>query len=64
MRPLKHPIRIAAPMSDWQPGERGVIGLPIVIALQSIGWRSDGTFQTSHTGPRRRRRTLVTAGRA
>jgi hypothetical protein len=32
------------PMSDWQPGERGVIGLPIAIALQSISWSSDGTF--------------------
>jgi hypothetical protein len=33
------------PMSDWQPGERGVIGLPLVIALQLIDWRSDGRFQ-------------------
>lgn len=33
------------PMSDLQPGERGLIGLPIVIALQSIAWSSDGSFQ-------------------
>jgi predicted aspartyl protease len=33
------------PMSDWPPGERGVIGLPLVIALQFIDWRSDGRFQ-------------------
>ena len=33
------------PMSDLQPGERGLIGLPIVIALQSIGWNSNGTFE-------------------
>jgi hypothetical protein len=33
------------PMSDWPPGERGVIGLPLVIALQFIDWRSDGKFQ-------------------
>jgi len=33
------------PMSDWQPGERGIIGLPIAIALQPISWNSDGTFK-------------------
>lgn len=33
------------PMSDWPPGERGVIGLPVVIALRSISWSSDGNFE-------------------
>jgi tetratricopeptide (TPR) repeat protein len=33
------------PMSDWQPGERGVIGLPAIIALQSFSWTSDGRFK-------------------
>jgi len=33
------------PMSDLQPGERGLIGIPIVIALQSVGWKSDGSFE-------------------
>ena len=39
------------PMSDWQFGERGVIGLPLVIALQFIDWHSDGKFQIR--GPHR-----------
>lgn len=33
------------PMSDWQPGERGIIGIPVALALQSISWTSDGTFR-------------------
>ena len=32
------------PMSDLQPGRRGLIGLPVAIALRSIGWNSNGTF--------------------
>jgi hypothetical protein len=39
------------PMSDWQFGERGLIGLPLVIALQFIDWHSDGKFQIR--GPHR-----------
>ncbi len=33
------------PMSDWQPGERGIIGLPVALAFQSFSWRSDGIFE-------------------
>jgi Aspartyl protease len=34
------------PMSDMQPGERGLIGIQIPFALQSLAWKSDGTFET------------------
>jgi predicted aspartyl protease len=33
------------PMRDQPPGERGLIGLPVALALRSIGWSSDGTFE-------------------
>jgi Aspartyl protease len=34
------------PMSDMQPGERGLIGIQVPFALQSFAWKSDGTFET------------------
>lgn len=34
------------PMRDMQPGERGLIGIQIPVALQSLAWKSDGTFET------------------
>lgn len=37
------------PMSDWKLGERGIIGIPVAIALQSVAWESNGTVET---GPR------------
>lgn len=33
------------PMSDWQPGERGILGLPVALAFGSFSWKSDGTFE-------------------
>ncbi len=33
------------PMSGWKPSYKGIIGLPVIIALQSIAWKSDGTFE-------------------
>jgi hypothetical protein len=33
------------PMSDLPAGERGIIGIPVVVALQSIRWSADGTFE-------------------
>ncbi len=33
------------PMSDLRPDERGIIGIPVAIALQSISWSSNGTFE-------------------
>lgn len=33
------------PMSTAQPGHRGIIGLSVIIALQSIAWKADGTFE-------------------
>ena len=35
------------PMSDWPRGERGVIGIQIATALQSIRWNRDGVFEVS-----------------
>ena len=33
------------PMTDLPPGERGLIGIEVPIALRSIAWNSDGTFE-------------------
>lgn len=33
------------PMRDLPPGERGLIGIQVPIALGAIDWRSDGAFQ-------------------
>jgi len=30
------------PMSDMPLGERGLIGIQVPIAVQSLGWKSDG----------------------
>lgn len=32
------------PMSDLRPGERGIIGIPVLMALRSFSWNADGTF--------------------
>jgi hypothetical protein len=34
------------PMKDLSLGERGLIGIQIPVALRSISWKSDRTFQT------------------
>ena len=36
------------PMSDLPPGQRGIIGIEVPLALGAIAWRSDGTFQFGH----------------
>ena len=36
------------PMRDLPPGQRGLIGIQVPIALGAIDWRSDGTFQFGH----------------
>lgn len=33
------------PWNELPSGSKGLIGLPVAIALQTIGWRSDGTFE-------------------
>jgi hypothetical protein len=37
------------PWNEWQPGQRGLIGLPIALALDTIRWSSRGVCET---GPR------------
>lgn len=37
------------PWDEWQPGQRGLIGLPVALALETIRWTADGTCET---GPR------------
>lgn len=34
------------PWTEWAAGRRGVFGLPVAIAMQTIGWARDGTCQT------------------
>jgi hypothetical protein len=41
------------PMSDLQPGERGLIGIQIPVALRSMDWKSDGTFQIGSSAAER-----------
>jgi predicted aspartyl protease len=38
------------PFSDMPTGERGIIGLPILLALQNFGWGSDGVFEFGFPG--------------
>lgn len=33
------------PWDEWPSGRKGIIGLPVAIALQAIAWKSDGTFE-------------------
>ena len=44
------------PMSDMQPGERGLIGIQVPVALQSLAWKSDGTFEVGATADSRKNR--------
>jgi hypothetical protein len=34
------------PMSDVKPGERGVIGIQVPVALRSLAWKADGSFES------------------
>lgn len=33
------------PFVELKPGERGVIGLPVLLAFQTMRWKHDGTFE-------------------
>jgi len=44
------------PMSDLQPGQRGLIGIQVPVALQSLAWKSDGTFETGAAAASRKNR--------
>ena len=44
------------PMSDLQPGERGLIGIQVPVGLQFLAWKSDGTFETGAAAARRKNR--------
>jgi hypothetical protein len=33
------------PTDELSTGNRGLVGLPVALALQAIGWKSDGTFE-------------------
>jgi hypothetical protein len=33
------------PTDDLSPGNRGLVGFPVALAFQAIGWKSDGTFE-------------------
>ena len=34
------------PMSDMKPGERGFIGIQVPVALHSLAWKTDGSFES------------------
>ena len=38
------------PFVDLDPDERGVLGLPVLLAFESFRWTADGAFQTALTG--------------
>ena len=33
------------PVNELPPGQRGIIGLPVLIAFQTLRWNADGTFE-------------------
>jgi hypothetical protein len=39
------------PMRLWEPGKKGVLGLPIALALRAFRWSSDGTFEIRGQAP-------------
>ena len=34
------------PMSDMKPGSRGLIGIQVLVALRSLAWKADGSFES------------------
>lgn len=44
------------PFVDLPPGSRGVIGIPVLLALEAIRWHADGRFEVGDPGPRGARR--------
>jgi hypothetical protein len=37
------------PFADMEPGERGLIGLPVLLALRSVKWGREGTFEADRS---------------
>jgi hypothetical protein len=37
------------PFADMEPGERGLIGLPVLLALKSVKWSREGTFEADRS---------------
>jgi len=37
------------PFADMEPGERGLIGLPVLLALRSVKWSREGTFEADRS---------------
>ena len=44
------------PFADLPPTSRGVIGIPVLLALEAIRWHADGRFEVGVPGPRGTRR--------
>jgi hypothetical protein len=42
------------PLDDTPPGNRGLVGFPVALALQTIGWKTDGTFEIGFAARHRR----------
>lgn len=54
---LRHVIFLVArddqqPFVDLPSGERGVLGLPVLLALQTMRWSADGTFESGFRSAR------------
>jgi tetratricopeptide (TPR) repeat protein len=48
------------PFVDLPSGERGAVGLPVLLALQTLGWNSDGTLEISfHSRQKRQRKANI-----
>ncbi len=48
------------PFVDLPSGERGVVGLPVMLALQTIRWNSDGTLEIGfHPRPKSQRQANI-----
>ena len=44
------------PFVDFAPDERGVLGIPVLLALEAFRWTADGAFEIDLPTPRRDRR--------
>lgn len=54
---LRHVVFLVArddqqPFVDLPSGERGVLGLPVLLALQTMRWSADGTFESGFRSAR------------
>lgn len=41
------------PVVDFPAGKRGIIGMPVILALQTLRWRHDGTIEIGFASPTR-----------